>query len=568
MFIRTLFALTLTALLAASEPGAAGEPARAQKYMVAAANPLAAEAGLEILRQGGSAVDAAVAVQAVLTLVEPQSSGIGGGAFMLHWDATAGSLSTYDGRETAPAAVTPYLFIGDDGKPLGFFDALVGGRAVGVPGVPALLKAAHRRHGNLSWPDLFQAGIDLAEEGFAVSPRLSASIADSRKLMLKQPTSAAYFLDGSGNPWPTGHILKNPALAQTLRRLADEGTFGFYTGPTAAAIVQAVKFAPGNPGVLSLTDLATYRAKRREPVCQSYRTWQVCGMPPPTSGGVAVGQILGILENFDLPTLAPGSAEAVHLVSEAQRLTYADRGRYLGDSDFVPVPVADLMDKGYLKLRAAQITPDASIGKATPGNPGDRADMFSDALDFDIPATTHFSIVDGNGNIVSMTSSVEFRFGSHVFVGGFLLNNQLTDFSFRPLDGDGRIVANGVQPGKRPRSSMSPTIVLNADGKPVIAVGSPGGSRIIGYVARTVIAMLDWGLDPQAVIDLPNHVNRNGPVDLEKGTGLEALQPALEALGHEVKVRDLTSGLHAIQITADGLLGGADPRREGVAIGD
>jgi gamma-glutamyltranspeptidase/glutathione hydrolase len=565
--LAVLWATAVPAPAAAAEPPAAA-PARAERQMVAAANPLAARAGLKILRAGGSALDAAIATQLVLNLVEPQSSGLGGGAFLLHFEAASGArggtVTSYDGRETAPAAATPGLFLNPDGTPMKFWDAVVGGRSVGVPGLARMLALAHRDHGRLPWARLFEPAIELAERGFKVSPRLHGLIAKDRFLKTF-PAAAAYFFDTEGAPWPVGHLLRNPAFAQTLRRLASSGANALYQGPLAGEIVAAVRGAAGNPGLMALEDLAGYRAKRREAVCAPYRAWRVCGMGPPTSGGVALLQMLGMLESFDLGALEPNGAEALHLIAEAGRLAFADRGLFLADSDFVEVPIAELLARDYLRGRARQISPSTSLGRARPGLPAQNGAM---PTQDDPPATSHLVVVDAQGNAVSMTSSIESGFGSRLMAGGFLLNNELTDFSFRPRTEEGRAVANRVQAGKRPRSSMSPMLVLDGEGRLALAIGSPGGSRIIGYVLRALTGVLDWNLDPQAAVALPHAVNRNGKTDLEEGTPVAAHKAALEALGHQVNVRAMTSGLHAIKVTEQGLEGGADPRREGVAVGD
>ncbi|MCP5372175.1 MAG: gamma-glutamyltransferase [Hyphomicrobiales bacterium] len=541
------------------------QTARAARHMIAAANPHAAAAGLAVLRAGGSAVDAAIAAQMVLNLVEPQSSGIGGGGFLLHYAARGGAVDAYDGRETAPAAATPDLFLNPDGTPRKFFDAVVGGLSVGVPGLLRMLEMAHRDHGRLPWRDLMAPAIALAENGFAVSDRLHGLVAGDRYLKT-DPAAAAYFYDTDGAPLAVGRVRRNPALAAVLRRVAEEGADAFYTGPLAADLAAAVAAAP-NPGRLTVADLAAYRAVKRTAVCAPYRAWRVCGMPPPSSGGITTLQILGLLEPFDLAALGPGAARAVHLVAEAGRLAFADRNAYLADPDFVPPPPG-LLDRDYLRRRSGEIGPRALPGKAAPGDPGRKAALPPPADDGERGlSTTHLSVVDGDGNAVAMTTSIENVFGSRRMVHGFLLNNQLTDFSFRPRV-DGRPVANRVAAGKRPRSSMAPTLVLDGAGRLVLAVGSPGGSRIIGYVAQAVIAVLDWKLDAQAAVDMGHFGNRNGATELEEGRPVAALKDALEALGHQVRVRPMTSGLHAVQVTADGLAGGADPRREGVALGD
>ena len=563
-----VFACSLISLGAAGGGAAlGGEPAVGSRHMVAAANPHAAEAGRTILRAGGSAVDAAIAMQMVLNVVEPQSSGIGGGAFLLHHDAQAGETTGYDGRETAPAAAGQDLFLDSAGQPQPFFEAVVGGKSVGVPGLVRMLEAAHRDHGRLAWRDLFSPAIRLAKDGFEVSPRLHTLVANDRFLATFAEARALFYRP-DGAPIPAGAVLKNPALADTLRRIAAEGAEGFYRGPLAEAIVAAVRGASRNPGALTLADLAGYRAPEREPVCRPYRAWRVCGMPPPTSGGVTLLQTLGILGYFAVSSYRPGSAEAVHLVAEAGRLAFADRARYLADPDFVDIPVDGLLDPDYLRRRAAEIRLWESMGTAQAGEPSRRSGMrLAPDESLERASTTHLSVVDGAGNAVAMTSSIESAFGSRVMVRGFLLNNQLTDFSFRAERG-GVAIANRVEPGKRPRSSMSPTLVFDRDGRVVMAVGSPGGSRIIGYVAKTILAVLDWRLDIQRAIELAHYVNRNGATDLEAGTRLARIAEKLEALGHEVKVRDLNSGLHGIVVAEGRLFGGADPRREGIALGD
>ena len=542
-----------------------GRPVEASRWMVAAANPIAVEAGARVLREGGSAADAMVAVQAVLGLVEPQSSGLGGGAFLVWYDGAAGELTTLDGRETAPLAATPTLFQDENGEPLKFFDAVVGGRSVGAPGTPALLEEAHRRWGRSAWPSLFVDAIALAEDGFVVSPRLAEQIEREADRLSRFPTTAEYFLPG-GSPLREGDTLNNPDYAETLRTLAREGAAGFYAGPVAADIVRAVREAEGNPGVLSATDLALYQVVEREPVCVAYRVYDVCGMGPPSSGALTVGQILGILDNFDLAELGPESAESWRLIGDASRLAFADRGRYMADSDFVPMPTRGLVDAGYLAERARLLEGEAALESAAPGNPiFDHAGNWAEDVSLELPSTSHISIVDQYGNALSMTTTIENFFGSRLMTNGFLLNNELTDFSFK-THADGIPIANRLEPGKRPRSSMAPTIVMR-DGEPALAIGSPGGSRIIGYVAKSIIAWADWGMDVQQALAFPHLVNRFGEYDLEEGGGVVALDADLVSMGYETNVRRLESGLHAIEI-GETLKGAADPRREGIALGE
>jgi len=539
--------------------------ATAKKYMVVAASPLAADAGAAILAKGGSAVDATIATQLVLGLVEPQASGLGGGAFFLHYDARTKSVAAIDARETAPAAATRELFL-RDGKPIPFQEAVVGGRSVGVPGLPGLLEAAHARHGRLAWRALFEPAIALAEKGWPMSPRVF-TLLEKDKGLLENPAARAYFFTPEGKPRPVGSTMKNPEYAKTLRLLAAKGADAFYEGEIAADLVKAVTTHPTNPGVMSLADLAGYRVRDVEALCGTYRAWKLCGMPPSSSGGIAVLQMLGMLEGRDLSKVRPDSAEAVHLLSEAGRLAFADRNRYVGDDRFVDVPVKGLVDRAYLAERAKLIAGGKSMGRAQPGTPaGLKVAMADDAMD-EVPGTSHIAVVDAEGNGVSMTTTIEAFFGSRQMVRGFLLNNQLTDFNFEPLEA-GRLTANAVAPGKRPRSSMAPFLVMDAKtGRLEQAMGSPGGSLIITYVAKTLVATLDWRLDMQAAIDLPNRGSRGGPTEIEKGTELEGVSAALKAMGHDVRAIDMTSGLAGIRRTPHGWEGGADPRREGVARG-
>ena len=558
-FVIFMVALSLSPLSAA-------QSVIAKNAMISAANPFAVKAGLSILKKGGSAIDAAIAAQMVLNVVEPQSSGIGGGAFLLHWQASNQTLTTFDGRETAPAAADEKLFT-LDGTTMKWQDAVVGGRAVGVPGLLAMLYMAHQKHGKLPWASLFAPAIEIAENGFEVSARLSASIARAAKNGLgRYPAAKQYFFTDDGAPLPVGYKLQNRRFAQTLRNIADNGIAAFYEGDIARRIVAATRDAKDNPGVLSLQDLQNYRAKMRPPICRPYRQYKVCGMGPPTSGGLTVLQILGTLENFDMAALSPLSSSAAHLFTQAARLSYADRAAHIADSDFHPTPIAPLLNADYLKSRARTIDPNADMKKAQTGF---TANAIS-AKSFELPSTTHLSIVDQDGNAASMTSSIENAFGSTLMVDGFLLNNQLTDFSFAAKNQDGLLIANRAQANKRPRSSMSPTIVFtshNGKDAPYLIIGSPGGSRIINYVARSIIAVLDWNLDVQAALNLPHYVNRNGATDLEADTKAVMLKENLENIGHQVNVRPLVSGLHAIHIINNTLHGGADPRREGIAAG-
>jgi gamma-glutamyltranspeptidase / glutathione hydrolase len=540
---------------------------RSENYMIATANPHATRIGAEMLARGGSAVDAMIAAQLVLGLVEPQSSGLGGGAFLVHWDEAAGKMTTLDGRETAPLASGPDLFLDPQGKPLKFFDAVIGGRSVGTPGTVALMAEAHKRYGKLHWAELFQPAIDMAETGFVVSPRLQQSIEGAAESLYRFEPSRRYFLTEEGVPLFAGTIIRNQAYADTLRAIAEGGSQAFYSGPIASDIVETVANAAGNPGLLSLEDLAAYKVVEREPVCVNYRGYQVCGMGPPSSGALTVGQILKLVEPYPLAQLGPDNPQSWRIIGDATRLAFADRDLYMADSDFVKMPKG-LLNGQYLAQRAKLLSGERMLGAdmVAPGDPPqDHASLFAPHWGPDLPSTSHLSIVDASGNIASMTTTIENGFGSRLIVRGFLLNNELTDFSFVPAV-DGVPVANRVEPGKRPRSSMAPTIVLR-DGKPVFVVGSPGSSRIIPYVAVALVAHLDWQLDAQAATGLPHLINRYGGYELEKTTAAEGFRDALQAIGYPVEIKEIDSGLAAIAIGDAGLEGGADPRREGVASG-
>lgn len=540
--------------------------ATAQSHMIAAAHPLAAKAGLEMLRKGGSALDAAIAAQMVLNLVEPQSSGIGGGAFLLNWDEPSGKLATYDGRETAPKAAGPDLFLDAAGNPLDFATAVRSGRSVGVPGLLRMLEMAHGRHGKLPWADLFAPAIKLAREGFTVGRRLNLLLhwmgADAFG-----PQARAYFFDENGSPVRTGTLLRNPALEDTLKAIAAGGAQAFYSGEIAEAIAAKVTSAPHNPGAMTLSDIEGYKAVERPPVCAPYRGHAVCGMGPPSSGGLTVGQSLMLLEPFDLGD-TPLGTDAVHLIAEAEKLAYADRNRYMADSDFTAIP-SGLLDPDYIARRRELIRMDAVMEKAEPGSPpGLDPASYGDDASRETPGTSHISVIDSDGNAVSMTTTIESAFGSRMMVAGFLLNNELTDFSFRSTDSHARPVANRVEGGKRPRSSMAPTIVFDGTGKVKAVFGSPGGSRIILYVVKTAIGLIDWKMTPQAAAALTNFGSRNGPLEIEAGVAGATLAARMALRGHSLGTGLMTSGIHVIQRTPSGLEGGADPRREGVALGD
>ena len=549
----------------ASAPEAKPAGKWAHGGMIAAANPLAVEAGLEILRAGGSAVDAAIAVQTALGLVEPQSSGIGGGAFMLHYDAKTGDVVAYDGREVAPAGATERLFLDEAGVPLPFWTAVKSGRSQGVPGAVAMLHLAWQEHGKLPWSRSFQPAIKLASDGFAVSPRLNTVATQLKKVTEPGPDAVAYLMDETGTPLAVGTILKNAAYAQTLSIIAREGPKGFYEGPIAQAIVERSSQAP-LPGTLSLADLKAYKPAKLQPICRAYRERKVCGMGPPSSGGIGVLATLGILENFDMAATGASQPLGWHRLIEAQRLAYSDRDTYVADDRYVAVPIKGLLDATYLKSRAALISDTSTMKAVEPGEPPGSVKRGRDATG-NVFGTTHFVIVDHSGDVVSMTTTVEGLFGSQRMVRGFFLNNQLTDFSFLAVDAKGEPIANAPAAGKKPRSSMAPTLVFDKDGHFEMAVGSPGGNAIIAYVAKAVVGMLDWNLSPQEALGLPNIIARSTPVAIERKRASPELIQGLEALGQTFRDGGGAegSGLHAIRLTPEGLVGGADPRREGVA---
>jgi len=564
---KLIHALTATLLITASASDARVNAPTAKasaKGIVSAADPRAAEAGREILRAGGSAADAQMAMMLALTVVEPQSSGIGGGGFFVY-QLAGGKLITIDGRETAPSAATPQRFVGADGKPIPFFQAVPGGKSVGVPGNIRLMAMVHKRFGKLAWKALFAPAIRLAEQGYTVTRPMAAGMGFVSQVWSSFPAIRAQYTR-DGKPLSEGALVKNPDLARTLRLIADGGADAFYTGETGQAIVTAATTAERNPSDITLADLAAYRAKERPPVCGTYRGYKICGMGPPSSGAVTVLQVLGMVERFDMKKLGAASPVAWHLIGEAMLLAYADREKYLADSDFVRVPVTGMIDKAYLRSRSMLISPDKSLGTYEAGTPPG-AEPRTAALSGEIAGTTHFVAIDRRGNIGTMTSTVEGPFGSQILAGGFVLNNELTDFTFAPERG-GAPVANRVEGGKRPLSSMSPTIVYNAKGVPVFTVGAAGGKTIIMQVAKALIAHLDWGMDARASIGEGLVYFSGNTLVLEQGTGREALKPALEALGHKVSVARLGLKANAAERTRRGWGGAADPRSVGVALSE
>jgi gamma-glutamyltranspeptidase / glutathione hydrolase len=556
------------ALIASALPaGAQVTETAAKHHMIAAANPHAAQAGLQMMRAGGTAVDAAIATQMVLGLVEPESSGIGGGAFMLVYDPRTRQTTSFDGREMAPASATPTMFLDANGQPRNKGEAIPGGLSVGIPGVVKMLWLAHAKYGKLPWARLFEPAIKVAQDGFPVGPKLARTIQNFGR-GADMPDIRAHFYHPDGTPLREGEIYKDPEYAATLKKIAKQGPDGFYKGAIAQAIVDAVHHAPRNQGGMALADLANYQAKERPPVCGDYREYHLCSMGPPSSGGIAVLQILEMLQRFPSNQLTPNTASGAHLFAEASRLAYADRAQYLGDPAFVDVPVKGLLDKSYIASRAALIDPAHDMGTAAPGNPPEKHAALAPQVSPVLHGTSHMTIVDDAGEVVAMTTSVESVFGANVMVKGFMLNNTLTDFSFQPTR-DGKPVANAPAPGKLPLSAMSPTIVFDKQGNFLVSVGSPGGPAIIDYVAQILIGILDAHMSPRDALAMPHELNMNGPTLLEQSPNSAALAFQLTAMGHNVQVPQVEgSGLHGIEKTRDGYIGAADPRRDGIALGD
>ena len=537
-----------------------------KEFMVVSANRYASEAGYEIIEKGGNAVDASIAVQMVLNIVEPQSSGIGGGGFMLYYDANKKRISSFDGRETAPAKVTEKLFLDDKNQPLPFFDAIKGGRSVGTPGLIRMLEIAHKKYGKLEWKELFKPAISLTEKGFPLSPRLHKLLSEIKHQKSDLEIQDLYY-DKSGSVLKIGTIIRSAKFADILRAIADDPN-NFYEGKIADDIVRTVNSSKFSKGLLSLEDLKNYKAYEKSPICRLYKDNKICGMTTPSSGGVTLLQIIGILDNFRIRDMQFPSVKAISILSEASRLAFADRNKYIADALFIDVPVDRMLDPSYLHKRANLIKDGVAIKEIKAGEISTDYNLYSMLDDYERPSTTHISIVDKQGNAVSMTSSIEYAFGSGTMVNGFLLNNQLTDFSFIS-EKDNMKIANRVEPNKRPRSSMSPTIILDKDDNLKMVIGSPGGSRIIGYVTQAIIAVLDWNYDIQKAVNMPHIISKSkNIIELEKNHDLDKYADELNKMGYKTVIRDQNSGLHAIYVNDNGILiGAADPRREGYAIG-
>ncbi len=565
LFLGLAACATQTPAPSAALPPPVFEDVPVYSSLVSAAHPLAANAGKEMLAAGGSAADAALATMLALTVVEPQSSGIGGGGFLLYHDAESGKLYTIDGRETAPKAATPTMFLNADGTPMAFREAVPGGKSVGVPGNIRLMAMAHARFGRLPWAKLFEPAIGLARDGFEMSPRLHEMLAARPQHAGMTEWAKATFFHADDTPRLAGETIRNPMLARFLEKLAEEGPDAFYRGAEAARLVNTVASAPKNPQAMTVGDIAGYKAVWRDPVCGTYRTWRVCGMAPPSSGGTTVLAILKQLERFDLKALGPASPESWHLIAESMKLAYADREAYLGDPDFVSVPTEGLVDPAYLSGRSALIDPAKAAAKVEAGTPPG-AGAVARVPDGEVPSTSHFAAADRQGDVASYTSTIEGTWGSGLTVNGFFLNNELTDFSMLP-EVDGKAAPNRVEPGKRPRSSMSPTIVYDASGKPVLAIGAAGGSTIIAQVAKALVGVLDWGMDVGDAIALPQIYAPGDRVAIEAGSRLEDMTPALTAKGHTPTTAKLPLKANGIERKARGWIGGADPRSEGAVAG-
>ena len=544
----------------------AGHPVVGNKWMIVTANAYASIAGSEILRDGGTAADAMVAAQSVLGLVEPESSGLGGGGFLIWYDSETRQVITLDGRETAPSSSHMSQFQNNDGESMKFFEAVVGGLSVGTPGIPALMFEAHKKWGKKQWGQLFAYGISLSEDGFIVSSKLSSSIQRDLERLKTFKLTRNYFIPDN-LPLKKGDIIKNQAYGNTLKKIASSGIDEFYSGSIADEIINTVKNAKTNQGYLDKKDLKNYRVIERKPICIDYKNYDICGMGPPSSGGVAVAQIFKILENFDLKSINNFDPIIWQIIGDTMQLVFADRGLYVADSDFVNVPVEALIDTKYLKKRASEINPGTRTENILPGEPIDNLAMnLASDTSIELPSTSHISIVDQYGNALSMTSSVENAFGSRLMTqNGFLLNNQLTDFSFQ-YEKNGKLIANRLEPGKRPRSSMSPTIVLK-DNIPVLVIGSPGGSNIIGFVINAIIGFIEWDMNVQEIVSMPHAINKWGKYEIEDSIYASNLDQALTTMGYETKIRKYFSGLNAISIGKK-LKGGSDPRREGIALGE
>ncbi|MDA0763068.1 MAG: gamma-glutamyltransferase [Proteobacteria bacterium] len=543
-----------------------GKPVISDDWMVVTANFQASKAAAKILEKGGTAVDAMISAQIVLGLVEPESSGLGGGAFLVYYDNVKKEVTTLDGRETAPKKVSPVMFQDNKGNPIKFFDAVIGGKSVGVPGVPALLEKSYLKWGKTKWSLLFEDGIKLADDGFVVSKKLSSSVKKNKESLIKFKKNKEYFFP-QNIPIEPDQILLNKEYAKTLKQFSQHGSKVFYSGKIAKDIIYTVQKSSHNPGVLSIEDLLFYKVIERKPVCSLYRDFKVCGMGPPSSGALTISQILGMIEKYDLSKLGPKNPETWRIIGDASRLAFADRSLYMADKDFVNVPIDQLINKKYLLKRAKQLETKKKIEVIEAGKLYNKNSLnYAKDISIELPSTSHISIVDIYGNALSMTTTIENGFGSRLMTkSGFLLNNQLTDFSFKTHN-EGKKIANSIEPGKRPRSSMSPTIIFK-DNKPIYIIGSPGGSQIIGYVVNTIIALIDWKMNVQAASSMPHAINRFGTYDLELGTSIAELKIPLEQMGYKVNLKKFFSGLNIIEIN-NKLYGGSDHRREGIAIGN